>query len=213
MDYIKHICEEYSRAEDSRASSTEGAGLGMSVVKGFTELMQGTLHIESELGRGSTFIVEIPFDEPSIRERELLINSKKENELSSDEFKGKKVLLAEDNVLNAEIAIELLQSFGFVVDVAEDGKVAVEKFERSQDKEYFAVFMDMKMPVMNGVEAARRIRSSKRKDRNILIFAMTANTLAKDQKECEEAGMNGYISKPINLKDIKNTLKDYKSHE
>ena len=212
-DYIDHICEEYSRAEDSRTSSTEGAGLGMSVVKGFTELMKGTLQIESELGRGSTFIVEIPFDEPSIRERELLINSKKENELSSDEFKGKKVLLAEDNVLNAEIAIELLQSFGFVVDLAEDGKVAVEKFERSQDKEYFAVFMDMKMPVMNGVEAARRIRSSKRKDRNILIFAMTANTLAKDQKECEEAGMNGYISKPINLKDIKNTLKDYKNHE
>ena len=145
-----------------------GTGLGMSVVKGFTELMQGTLQVESELGKGSTFIVEIPFDEPSIRERELVMSSKEEQDQVSEEFKGKKVLLVEDNALNAEIAMELLQSIGLSVELAENGKIAVEKFEQSEINEYFAVFMDMQMPVMNGIEATKRIRASRRADKNVL---------------------------------------------
>ncbi len=208
-EYLQHICEDYSRAEDSQISATEGTGLGMSVVKGFTELMRGTLQVESELGKGSTFIVEIPFDEPSIRERELVMSPKEEQDQVSEEFKGKKVLLVEDNALNAEIAMELLQSIGLSVELAENGKIAVEKFEQSEINEYFAVFMDMQMPVMNGIEATKRIRASRRADKNVLILAMTANTLARDRKSCEEAGMNGYISKPVNLKDIGNTLREY----
>lgn len=167
-EYLQHICEDYSRAEDSQISATEGTGLGMSVVKGFTELMQGTLQVESELGKGSTFIVEIPFDEPSIRERELVMSSKEEQDQVSEEFKGKKVLLVEDNALNAEIAMELLQSIGLSVELAENGKIAVEKFEQSEINEYFAVFMDMQMPVMNGIEATKRIRASRRADKNVL---------------------------------------------
>lgn len=211
QDYLKHICEEYSRAEDKQISSIEGTGLGMSVVNGFTELMHGTLQVESELGKGSTFIVDIPFGEPSVKERELVIHSGEEQNLSRAGFEGKKVLLAEDNMLNAEIAEELLGSIGLTVDWAENGEKAVQKYENSALNEYFVIFMDMQMPVMNGVEATKQIRASKRRDHDLLIIAMTANTLASDRKNCEEAGMNGYISKPIHLKEIENTLKEYSS--
>ena len=208
QDYIEHICEDYSRAEDSRISATEGTGLGMAVVKGFTDLMHGTLTIESELGKGSTFSVELPFGEPSIKEREMVIKSMTEPSLTHMNLKGKKVLLIEDNALNAEIAMELLQSIGLVIDWAENGKLGVEKFEQSDINTYFAIFMDMQMPVMDGIAATQQIRSLKRTDKDVLIFAMTANTLAKDRQMCKEAGMNGYISKPINLKEIENTLKE-----
>ena len=208
-EYLDHICEEYSRAEGKQVSSTEGTGLGMSVVKGFTELMGGTLKVESELGKGSTFIVELPFGKPTIKERELIMNSKEESEADHEDFKGKKVLLAEDNALNAEIAEELLGSIGLVVDIAEDGAKAVEKFEASDLHEYYVIFMDMQMPVLNGVEAAKKIRALTRKDHNVWIIAMTANTLARDRKICEEAGMNGYITKPIHIKEIQRALKEY----
>lgn len=207
-EYIKHICEDYSRAEDSRTSSTEGTGLGMAVVKGFTELMKGSLKIESKLGEGSTFIVEIPFDEPTIKERDIVMNPLIDEHGSGLEFKGKKVLLAEDNALNAEIAMELLKSIGLIVDWAENGQVAVDKFESSSVNTYFAVFMDMQMPVMDGLEATRAIRKSDREDNDILIFAMTANTLTKDRQDCHDAGMDGYISKPINLKEISSALQE-----
>lgn len=212
QEYIQHICEDYSRAEDSRISTIEGTGLGMAVVKGFTELMHGTLTIKSELGKGSEFIVEIPFDEPSIKERELVMNTMEEKDRQAVDFTGKRVLLVEDNALNAEIAVELLQSIGLAVDWAENGKLGVEKFEQSDPNTYFAVFMDMQMPVMDGIEATRQIRSLERPDRDILIFAMTANTLAKDRKSCEDAGMNGYISKPVNIKDIGNLLRESSLH-
>lgn len=205
-EYLEHIYEDYSRAEDSRISTTEGTGLGMSVVKGFTELMKGRLEVESELGIGSTFIVEIPFDEPSIKERKLVRKSEKGQEQKKIDFEGKRVLLVEDNALNAEIAIELLQSIGLIVDWAENGKIAVEKFKESKIGTYFAIFMDMQMPVMNGVDATKQIRALKRKDKDVMIFAMTANTFTKDRKSCEEAGMNGYIPKPVNLKDIGDAL-------
>ena len=206
-EYIQHICEEYSRAEDSRLSATEGTGLGMAVVKGFTELMNGSLKVESKLNEGSTFLIEIPFKEPSLKERELVLNnSVPEQNQKNAKFEGKRVLLVEDNALNAEIAMELLQGMGLVVDLAENGKVAVETFEKSELNTYFAIFMDMQMPVMNGIEATKQIRALQRADHMVPIFAMTANTLTKDRKDCADAGMNGYISKPINLKDIGNTL-------
>lgn len=209
QEFLQHICEDYSRAEDSRTSETEGTGLGMSVVKGFTQLMRGTLKVDSALGEGSTFVVEIPFDEPTVKERELVIHAKEQNQ-SHDDFAGKKVLLAEDNALNAEIAMELLGSIGLSVDTAENGEIAVRKYEKSGLREYDAIFMDMQMPVMDGVEAARKIRASKRPDHDILIFAMTANTLVRDRQNCEEAGMNGYITKPVSLKDIENALREGK---
>lgn len=207
-EFVQHICEDYTRAEDSRISKTQGTGLGMSVVKGLTDLMQGTLQIESRLNEGTTFTVEIPFPDATQEQRMAVLEPGTDEENGVSEFSGKKILLVEDNSLNAEIATELLQSIGLTVDWAENGEVGVTRYNESEPGEYFAIFMDMQMPVMDGLEATRVIRRSDRSDRDIPIFAMTANTFASDRKSCRDVGMNGYISKPINVKDIEMTLKD-----
>ena len=201
-EFVEHICEEYSRAEDSRISTVEGTGLGMAVVKGFIELMKGTLQIESKLGEGSTFIVELPFEEATPQQKEAIRKTVVEDFTTYEQLEGKRVLLVEDNALNAEIATELLESLGLVVEWANNGSVGVDKFLESPEMTYFAIFMDMQMPVMDGIEATKSIRNSNRADSNVRIFAMTANTLEKDQQACMEAGMDGYISKPISLKAI-----------
>lgn len=205
QEFIHHICEDYIRAEDSRVSKTQGTGLGMSVVKGFTELMGGTLAIQSRPGEGSTFTVELPFPEATPEERQTVLHPAA---LASDRpaYVGRKVLLVEDNALNAEIAIELLNTVGLSVDWAENGKLGTERFEASRPDEYFAVFMDMQMPVMDGVTATKVIRASTRPDHDIPIFAMTANTFASDRRSCREAGMTGYISKPVSVKNIEDAL-------
>ena len=111
-----------------------------------------------------------------------------------------------DNALNAEIATELLEMVGLRVEWAEDGKVGIQRYEASAPDEYFAVFMDMQMPVMDGVTATRLIRQSSRPDHDIPIFTMTANSFASDRRRCREAGMNGYIPKPVNVKNIEEAL-------
>ena len=113
---------------------------------------------------------------------------------------------AEDNALNAEIATELLEMVGLRVEWAENGKVGIQRYEASAPDEYFAVFMDMQMPVMDGVTATRLIRQSSRPDHDIPIFAMTANTFASDRRRCREAGMNGYIPKPVSVKNSEEAL-------
>ena len=208
-EFIQHITEEYARAEDSRVSKTQGTGLGMSVVKGFTELMHGKLSIESEVGKGSVFAVDIPFDKASEEEEKALLSHDSENGRDIALFKGKKVLLVEDNALNAEIAAELLGSIGLKVDWEDNGQKGEERFAASENGEYFAIFMDMQMPVMNGVEATKMIRSTNRADNNVPIIAMTANTFASDKQSCMEAGMNGYISKPIKISEIKAALSQF----
>lgn len=207
-EFISHITEDYVRAEDSRVSKVQGTGLGMSVVKGFTDLMKGKLTINSTPGAGSTFIVEIPFKAATQEQKEALLSPDTEPEETISLFDGKKVLLAEDNALNAEIATELLQSIGLTVDWVENGFLAVEKLQGSTPGEYFAVFMDMQMPVMDGVTATRLIRNSNQPTSTIPIFAMTANTFASDRKRCQDAGMNGYIAKPIHIEEIESTLKE-----
>lgn len=161
-EFLAHISEEYVRAEDSRTSKVQGTGLGMSIVKGLTDIMGGTLTVESELGKGSVFTVELPLAPVSAEQRELLLAPSQSDE-GIERLSGKRVLLAEDNALNAEIAMELIQSIGLETDWVENGALAVEKLESS----YYAVFMDMQMPVMDGVEAAERIRSSNYADRDI----------------------------------------------
>ena len=205
-EFVQHICEDYARAEDSRVSKTQGTGLGMSVVKGFTELMGGTLSIQSKLGEGSTFTVEIPFPAATEEERKTVLRPRQEREELGHEYVGRKVLLVEDNALNAEIATELLEMVGLRVEWAENGKVGIQRYEASAPDEYFAVFMDMQMPVMDGVTATRLIRQSSRPDHDIPIFAMTANTFASDRRRCREAGMNGYIPKPVSVKNSEEAL-------
>ena len=204
-DFVQHICEDYARAEDSRVSKTQGTGLGMSGVKGFTDLMGGKLSIESEEGKGSTFTVTLPFAQASEEEKEQVLRPPVQED-QKPSYAGKKVLLVEDNALNAEIAMELLHTIGLTVDWAENGEIGMERFEASAPDEYFAVFMDMQMPVMDGVTATKRIRASKRADHDIPIFAMTANTFASDRRSAREAGMTGYIAKPVSVKDIETVL-------
>ncbi len=204
-DFVQHICEDYARAEDSRVSKTQGTGLGMSVVKGFTDLMGGKLSIESQPGKGSTFTVTLPFDQASEAETEQVLRPPVQEDQRPN-YAGKKVLLVEDNALNAEIAMELLHTIGLTVDWAENGEIGMERFENSVPDEYFAVFMDMQMPVMDGVTATKKIRASRRPDHDIPIFAMTANTFASDRRSAREAGMTGYIPKPVSVKDIESAL-------
>ncbi len=208
-EFVGHITEEYVRAEDSRVSKTQGTGLGMSVVKGFTDLMSGTLSVESEPGKGSTFTVALPLAPASDEQRKAVLAPQADIADMKVRLAGKRVLLAEDNTLNAEIAIELLESIGLAVDWAENGRLAVERFEASAPNGYFAIFMDMQMPVMDGIEATAQIRSSSRSDHSLPIFAMTANTFAADKQRCREAGMSGYIAKPINVDAIVTTLAGY----
>ena len=173
------------------------------------QLEYGTLSIESRLGKGSVFTVEIPL-EPASPEQRSEILAPEHMEADRQQLKGKRVLLAEDNALNAEIATELMQSLGLVVDWAENGAIAAEKPESSVPNTYCAIFMDMQMPVMDGVEATRKIRSSHHADNGIPIIAMTANTFDADKKRCIDAGMNGYISKPINSEAIVKTLMKFR---
>ena len=208
-EFIRHIGEEYTRAEDSRISKTEGTGLGMAVVKGFVKRMGGTLNVRSKLGEGSTFIIELPLPPASEAQRKAVLSPAPE-EMDNSRYQGRHVLLVEDNTLNAEIATELLKTIGFEVDWAADGKAGVEKFEQSAPGWYFAIFMDMQMPVMDGTEAARYIRASSRSDHAVPIFAMTANTFSSDRELCRKAGMDGYISKPVSLQDIETAIRDIK---
>ena len=173
------------------------------------QLEYGTLSVESRLGKGSVFTVEIPL-EPASPEQRSEILAPEHMEADRQQLKGKRVLLAEDNALNAEIATELMQSLGLVVDWAENGAIAAEKPESSVPNTYCAIFMDMQMPVMDGVEATRHIRSSHHADNGIPIIAMTANTFDADKKRCIDAGMNGYISKPINSEAIDKALMIFK---
>ena len=205
QEFLKHISEDYVRAEDSRISKVQGTGLGMSIVKGLTDLMGGTISVESELGKGSVFTVELPLAAASPEQRAQVL-APSQTEIKTQQFAGRRVLLAEDNALNAEIATELMQSIGLVVDWVENGALAVKKLEDSEPGTYYAVFMDMQMPVMDGVEATSRIRSSGNANSGIPVIAMTANTFEADKQRCKEAGMSGYISKPINTEAIISVL-------
>ena len=190
-DFLKKIFEPFSREDDENILKRQGSGLGMSIVKDLVTLMGGNITVISEKNIGSVFTVDIPFD----------IDSDSETDESDDNipesFEGKRVLLVEDNDLNQEIALYMLKEKGFDVDTADNGKEAVGKFLSSKPFFYNLILMDIMMPVMNGLEATRAIRSSGRADSSIPIIAMTANAYEEDKKECIEAGMNEHISKPL----------------
>lgn len=149
--------------------------------------------------------MELPLASVSLEQRELLLAPSQSDE-GIERLSGKRVLLAEDNALNAEIAMELIQSIGLETDWVENGALAVEKLESSELGTYYAVFMDMQMPVMDGVEAAEGIRSGSHADHDIPIIAMTVNTFEADKQQCRVAGMTGFISKPINPDAIASAL-------
>ena len=196
-----------------------GTGLGLSIVKRFTGLMGGGIHVTSVQGSGSTFTVDLPFGkikESGKPTRFSDINGR--NDLAKDcyavdyDFKGKRILLVEDNELNREIAEELIGVTGASVESAEDGVQAVEMFKESAEGYYDLILMDVQMPHMDGYEATRCIRALGRSDaQKVPIFAMTANAFAEDVQKSREAGMNAHISKPLDIRAVYKQMNRYPS--
>ena len=196
-EFQKHIFEPFAQEHAGSRTKFAGTGLGMPIAKKLIETMGGTITFESENGAGTTFVIRIPF--------KIDLNSDKREEKKdvSDgkSIKGLHILLAEDNELNMEIAEFVLQNEGAVVTKAWNGQEAVERFKKSEPGEFDAILMDIMMPVMNGYEAAKTIRSMDRKDAKVIpIIAMTANAFAEDRIKAKEAGMDEHISKPVDEK-------------
>jgi signal transduction histidine kinase/CheY-like chemotaxis protein len=170
-----------------------GTGLGLSIVKRLVDLMDGSIEVDSEINKGTTFILRFRFEEVENAREE-----QKQSESGKREFNGKKVLLFEDNDMNAEIARALLHEMGFTVVVAENGKLGVDMFARSGEKEFDAILMDLRMPVMDGYEATRLLLTMNREDvKTVPIIAMTADALDDDVRKCKAAGMIAHVTKPI----------------
>jgi len=197
-EFLPHIFDEFSREYTSTESRIQGTGLGMPIVKKLVDLMNGTIIVESEPGKGTTFVVTLPHriaDELEIYDYS--------REIRPEEFVGKRILLAEDNDFNAEIAVELLNEAGFIVERAEDGMICVDKLSGSENGYYDLILMDIQMPNMDGYKATQVIRSMENSNkRNIPIIAMTANAFEEDRLKAIRAGMDGHIAKPVNIENL-----------
>lgn len=206
-DFQQHIFESFSRERTSTASGIEGTGLGMGIVKKLVDLMKGTIEVESKLGEGSTFTVRIPCliaKQEEISEKRLI---KQEDKKS---LAGKRILLAEDNDINAEIAMELLKEEGLILERAENGVICVEKLEKAPEGYYDLILMDVQMPDMDGYDATRKIRRLDDPEKaKIPIIAMTANTFSKDRKMALSSGMDDYVSKPVDMNLLVPLLEKY----
>ena len=207
QEFQKHIFEPFERERTSTVSKVEGSGIGMGIVKKLVGLMGGTVEVESRIGVGSTFTVTIPSRIASEDE----IQAKRETGPSDQKsLFGVKILLAEDNDLNAEIAVELLQEEGSTVDRAKDGVECVDMLEKAANGTYQLILMDIQMPVMNGYDAAKKIRRMDDPQKaDIPIIAMTANAFSEDKQAALDAGMNDHIAKPINMNVLVPTIQKY----
>ena len=207
QEFQKHIFEPFERERTSTVSKVEGSGIGMGIVKKLVGLMNGTVAVESKIGVGSTFTVTIPCRIASEDETQA------KREINPSDQKclcGTRILLTEDNDLNAEIATELLQEEGCTVDRAKDGVECVDMLEKAANGTYQLILMDIQMPVMNGYDAARKIRRLDDPQKaDIPIIAMTANAFTEDRQVALEAGMNDHIAKPINMNVLVPTLRKY----
>ena len=198
-DFQKHIFEPFTQENDGARSSYAGTGLGMSIVKSIVEKMGGTITVESVKDEGSTFDVKIPFEVDASREqRDMSLKNDEQHSIN-----GLKILLAEDNELNMEIAKFLLEEEGTVVTEAWNGQEAIDAFTKSEIGSFDVILMDVMMPVLGGYDATRTIRALDRADaKSIPIIAMTANAFAEDKIASREAGMNEHISKPLEIKQV-----------
>lgn len=204
-EFTEHLFEPFSRENDNAGTEYMGTGLGMAITKELLELMNGTISVDSCQGVGTEFVVEIPLD---INKN---ISPEKNEEKVLDNLSGIKILLVEDNEINAEIAKYILNGAGAGIELAKDGKEAVEAFYASKEYYYDLILMDVMMPVMNGYEATRQIRSLDRKDaKEVPIIAMTANAFTKDKQDAIEAGMNEHVAKPLDIKLLLRVISRYK---
>lgn len=207
QEFQKHIFEPFERERTSTVSKVEGSGIGMGIVKKLVGLMGGTVEVESKIGVGSTFTVTIPC---RIASEEEARAKRAADPADRESLRGTRILLTEDNDLNAEIATELLQEEGCTVDRAKDGVECVDMLEKAADGTYQLILMDVQMPVMNGYDAAKKIRRMDDAHKaNIPIIAMTANAFSEDKQVALDAGMNDHIAKPIDMSVLVPTLRKY----
>ena len=202
-EFVKHIFDEFSQEESSARTYYKGSGLGMAISKRYVDLMGGNISVESEKGKGSTFTVELPLE---LTEADKV--QKQASPGDSTDLAGVKILMAEDNDLNAEIAMVQLEELGIHITRASDGKEALKIFASNQPGTFDIIFMDIMMPKMNGYEATKAIRALQNRPdaRTIPIIAMTANAFAEDVQASLDARMNGHLSKPIVIDEVVKTI-------
>lgn len=202
QEFISHLFEPFCRSE--RVNRVEGTGLGLSITKGLVDLMGGKIRVESQLHQGTMFEIELEF---AVADGKQKRSPNADECIPEESLEGRHFLLVEDNAINSEILAELLQMWGATCVLRENGLQAVEEFESSVPGTYDAILMDIQMPVMNGYEATRKIRSSSHPEaKTMVILAMTANAFAEDVQKSISAGMNGHVAKPVDMKILYNTL-------
>lgn len=207
QEFQEKMFQPFAREETGMASKVQGTGLGLSITKNLVELMGGRMQVQSRIGEGTKISISLSF-ETAVEDYEQRSNM--ENEISENCLIGKRVLLVEDHPLNLEIARRILEKKKMVVYCAENGKIAVEKFASSEENFFDMVLMDIRMPVMSGLEATAAIRSLDREDaKNVFIVAMTANAYAEDVAQSKEAGMDMHLSKPIEPNILYDVLMNY----
>ena len=214
-EFLDKVFQAFERDKGVNTTGIQGTGLGLSITKSIVEMMGGKISVESELGKGTEFIVKVVFMLQDVDEQALtlqeFIEEKEENQRIEQKalFRGKKILLVEDNALNRQIATMLLKEAEFIVEEAVNGQEAYEKISQADPDEFSLVLMDIQMPIKDGYEATREIRNLRLRElANIPIIAMTANAFAEERKKALECGMNGHISKPIDVNVLFKTLED-----
>ena len=208
QDYLTKIFEAFTREKNTTKSKIAGTGLGMSIVKNYVDLLGGTIDVESELGKGSTFTVTLKHriaDERYYAKKHI-----EEPGTGNEILEGRNILLAEDNDLNAEIAEAILERAGLRIERVENGIQCVNRILKMPAGTYDMIFMDIQMPQMDGYKATQTIRNLPDKDKACIpIIAMTANAFAEDKKKTMEAGMNAHLSKPLNVPELMDTIRKF----
>ena len=201
-EYLPHIFDSFTREQRTTINRVQGTGLGLAITAKVVELMGGTINVKSKLGEGSEFTVELELE--SLDEPEETVSADQDS--GFDDLSGKRILVVEDNDINAEIVCMVLQQYGILTDRADNGQTGTDILRNSEAGTYDAVLMDIQMPVMNGFEATEAIRSF---DSRVPVIAMSANAYEKDVQACLDAGMNAHIAKPFQPEQLLKMLRKY----
>ena len=206
----ERIFDNFERGANTTQTREAGSGLGLPIMKALVDMMDGTIDVESEQGVGSTFTIKLTFDVAAPEAASVAFATDEESAAQLARIRGKRVLVVEDNELNALITETILTDAGMVVDIVEDGTEAVNTMRHERPGFYDLILMDIQMPIMNGYDATRAIRALDREDiADLPIIALSANALDEDKRLSLESGMNAHLAKPINVTDLLFTLEQY----